>query len=195
MTRRNGSRIAVLFAACTALLLVPSTALAAGGESDWSWQLQWAGVAVNLALILFLAIKWGGPGIKKFLTNRKDAIDKNIADAEELRQQAEARLDEIEKRMQTLDEERQEILDEYTAIGEAEKERIIEQAEKEADRIKEEARIWSETERAKARVAIERQITDLALELAEEKLREKMQPMAQKKLVDDTIEQLNALAG
>lgn len=189
-----GPTCAAAAGACFALLL-PDTAFAAGGDSDWSWQAQWLGAGINMIVIVFLVVRFARPAFQKFLAARKSRIDADIEEAERLRKEANARLDELETKISELDAERQAILDEYREIGESEQERIIDQAERDADRIRKEAEIWASTERARAQNLIEREIAVMAVELAEQSLRDEMKVMTQKKLVDDTIKQLEAKAG
>lgn len=190
----NTHKVALSLAVALSALLLPSTAFAAGGESKWAWYYQWAGAGLNMILIVFLIVKFARPAVQKSLTARKARIDSDIEEAERLRKEAKARLDELEGKISQLDAERDAILSEYREIGEGEQERILAQAERDADRIRKEAEIWSATERARAQNLIEREIAVMAVELAEQSLRDEMKVMTQKKLVDDTIAQLEAQA-
>lgn len=195
-TTRTGRRLrltGLCLVIATCCLLTPNVALAQADEGGWSWQLQWLGALLNVTVIAFVIWRFGAPGMRKFLARRKESIDSDIAEAETLRAQAEARLDELEQRIATLDAERQKVLDEYRAIGESERAHIVAQAQRDAERIRRDAQSWSETELSRTRHLVERQITTRALELAEEKLRGEMQPARQKALVDQAIHSLTAL--
>lgn len=183
----KAARVALLTLAVATSQVLDATPALAADDSGWSWQLQWLGMAVNLLLIGFLVLRFARPGLRRFLEKRKEGIDRDIAEAESLRERAEARLEELETRIASLDAERQRILDEYRALGESEKERIVSQARSDAERIRRDAQTWSETELARARGLVEREITALALTLAEEKLRTELQPQRQRDLVEQAI--------
>jgi len=181
-------------AAFAAVLLVPAQAFASeGGGSSWSWYWQVAGGIVNFSLLAYVIIRFGGPKVALFLDARKDRIEKEMSEAARLREEAQTQLDTIEAKMKVLDEERQRLMDDYRAAGNAEKERIIASAEAQAFRIKEEARLTAETETSRARAQIEREMIELSLQMAESTLREQMKPAKQTELIKKTIDSLSAL--
>ncbi|PJB36496.1 MAG: hypothetical protein CO108_23165 [Deltaproteobacteria bacterium CG_4_9_14_3_um_filter_63_12] len=181
-------------AAFAAVLLVPAQAFASeGGGSSWSWYWQVAGGIVNFSLLAYVIIRFGGPKVALFLDARKDRIEKEMSEAARLREEAQTQLDTIEAKMKVLDEERQRLMDDYRAAGNAEKERIIASAEAQAFRIKEEARLTAETETSRARAQVEREMIELSLQMAESTLREQMKPAKQTELIKKTIDSLSAL--
>ena len=181
-------------AAFAAVVLVPAQAFASeGGGSSWSWYWQVAGGIVNFSLLAYVIIRFGGPKVALFLDARKDRIEKEMSEAARLREEAQTQLDTIEAKMKVLDEERQRLMDDYRAAGNAEKERIIASAEAQAFRIKEEARLTAETETSRARAQIEREMIELSLQMAESTLREQMKPAKQTELIKKTIDSLSAL--
>ena len=181
-------------AAFAAVVLVPAQAFASeGGGSSWSWYWQVAGGIVNFSLLAYVIIRFGGPKVALFLDARKDRIEKEMSEAARLREEAQTQLDTIEAKMKVLDEERQRLMDDYRAAGNAEKERIIASAEAQASRIKEEARLTAETETSRARAQVEREMIELSLQMAESTLREQMKPAKQTELIKKTIDSLSAL--
>jgi len=181
-------------AAFAAVVLVPAQAFASeGGGSSWSWYWQVAGGIVNFSLLAYVIIRFGGPKVALFLDARKDRIEKEMSEAARLREEAQTQLDTIEAKMKVLDEERQRLMDDYRAAGNAEKERIIASAEAQAFRIKEEARLTAETETSRARAQVEREMIELSLQMAESTLREQMKPAKQTELIKKTIDSLSAL--
>jgi len=173
---------------------VPAQAFASeGGGSSWSWYWQVAGGIVNFSLLAYVIIRFGGPKVALFLDARKDRIEKEMSEAARLREEAQTQLDTIEAKMKVLDEERQRLMDDYRAAGNAEKERIIASAEAQAFRIKEEARLTAETETSRARAQVEREMIELSLQMAESTLREQMKPAKQTELIKKTIDSLSAL--
>lgn len=182
--------------AFTAVLMIPSLALAAeGGSGAWyeAWYFLVAGGAVNLGIYIWILVKFGGPKINSYLKNRKETIEEDMTEAARLREEAESRLDEVQAKIDKFDKERETILAEYRRIGESEKERIIAEAEAQATRIRKEAKLSAETEMVRAQQQIEQQVLEKALELAEKALEERVKPANHNALVDDTVKSLSAL--
>lgn len=160
----------------------------AGGHGPnldlWKW--------VNFA-ILAGVLGWGiGKGAPPFFRSRTEEIQRGISDAARMKQEAEARSAKMELRMASLQNE----IDHLRAEARAEMAR-------EGDRIRSEAgaqiaRIQAHGEQeiqALARHAEQRlraYSAQLALELAEQRIRSRMTPEAQSALVDGFIRQAGA---
>ena len=111
-----------------------------------------------------------------------DAVEKRLATAvvkgelslgqasammDTLHEEAEAMLAEIDARVAGFEVKAEQLLAEYTAAGEAARDRIIADAKTEADRIRAEAKRVAENEAARARDALEAEIVDQAIDAAQ----------------------------
>ena len=92
--------------------------------------------AVNfslLVIILFVVVK--KTPIKDFFANRIEEIKNNFEDLNKEKELAEKRYQELEQKLKDFEASRQEIIDQYKAEGETEKDKIIAEAEQRATQI------------------------------------------------------------
>jgi len=127
---------------------------------------EWANFVILAAGLGYLAGKRGGP----FFSARSRQISKDIADAAELRKQAEERAAEVERRLAGIE----------SCIA----------------ALREEAQNEARAAAAKAaRADLKRHSAELAVDLAERLIRERMTPDAQDELVREFIRHLEDPAG
>lgn len=179
---------------CVALAWMPSVAFAAGGSEPA--EIPWvtiAGSAVNLLLLVALVYFLGWKKIQQGLKNRKESLEQEMSEARALREAAKSELEEIRERTASLDEERERILEEYRVLGETEKERIIKEAEAQAERIRTEAKRTIEYEIEHHRKALEREMLEHALKLADEALRKQVDKKKHNAMVNETIAELGSI--
>ena len=169
-------------------LLWTSSAFAAGG-------FDWSGVmfhAINLALLLFVLVKFGGPTVTAALQSRSESVSKDIVEARALYEEAETMLAEIDARVASFEAQAEGLLSEYTAAGEAERDRIIAEATSEAQRIKAEAKRVAENEASRAKEKLEAEIVNEAVKAAESMIRSQLTSDDHHRLVTDYFGQLEA---
>ena len=104
-------------------LLWSTPALAAGG--GWS---QVAFHAINLAILLWLIIKFAGKPINRAIKAKAEQIEKDISEASRLHAEAKAMLDDYEQKLSRLDADAGELLEQYRKDGEEEKAGFAEEA-------------------------------------------------------------------
>ena len=144
-------------------------------------------MVLNFALLLILLVKFGGPVAKRTVTTRHDQIKTALDEAAKLRQEAAAKLSEYETRLKDADSEIKKLVDGMRADAEADKARILENAERQAVQMKREAeqRIAAEIEYARAQLT--REVTAAATAAAEKLVRQNMTAADQQKLVTSFI--------
>jgi F-type H+-transporting ATPase subunit b len=194
MNRKGAlSRAAVFFLTASVALLPAAAALASaeegGGGVDW---MGWVWKVVNFAILIFVLVKFGGPAFRSFLQKRTEAIEKSLEEARQARELAEKALAEVQERLKYKDAEIQEIIDAAKLSGEKEREALIKEGEKMSARIIEQARANMEFELKQAREAVKAEAVGLAMELAENKLKEKMTPAEQKRLIEEALDRLES---
>lgn len=184
--RKNLQRIGILLA----VTLTPSVALAAGDDSALITTTIFH--AINLAILIGILFVFARKPINKFLADRKSKVTADLEEAARLREEASAMLVEYQSQVDGLAKEREALMADYRAMGEAERDRIIAAANQEADRIAREAEnaMGQEIERAKA--ALETEVVELAAQIAEQTLREKLDARNHAKLVDNYLAGLAA---
>lgn len=177
--------------ALAAVLLVAAPASAAEVHG-----FPWVDFAVNLfnfAIFLGILVYFAGPKIQGYFAERRHTLIANLDAARELREQAQAKLDEYGGRLAALDEERRALLAEYHAQGEREKERIIADAKRQVERMKSDAELILQQEVRRAVATIEQQAVDQALEMATTTVRERMDEKKQNVLVDRYVQELKSM--
>lgn len=146
---------------------------------------------VALLGILVWALKKANA--KGALADRSAALEKALGEAEEARAAAEKKFAEYGEKLEKANQEIDEI---YAAIrqeGELEKERIIAEAKVTAEKIREQAAATASQEVFKARVALREEAASLAVQMAEQSLRETMKKDDQDRLVNDYLTKVENL--
>ena len=185
MTNNRSLFVAVL----VGLLLVAPPAFAADYYDGFPWHYWIAGI-INLAIFLFIIIKFGGSHIQNFFATRRDTFLANMNAAQTAREEAEARLAELNAKLDNLERERQSLLDEYHAHGEREKQRIVETAKRQVEKMRADAQATIDQEVKKAVAMLEEQAVDLAVEMARKKAVESLDEDRQKKLFERYVSDL-----
>ena len=178
------------------ILLSATLALAGGGgggeehaapHANWT-EIMWA--AINFVMISALLVYFVRKPFMAYLRGWRGGIEREMKEAQELRDKALAKLKEVEKSMAQLDAEQEAIIKEFKDIGEREKERIIAEAEVEAKRITKEAEAAIKQEVARATKQLERQIVEQAVGLALQATQQQMNRSLQEKLVQSYFEEI-----
>jgi F-type H+-transporting ATPase subunit b len=177
--------------ALLAVALVPGSALAESGHGEGHgspWTLIWQGV--NVVILVGVLLHFGGPSIKAFFAGRRQDIATQIDRAAALLAEAEARVAEWNGRMARLDSEIAEIGRTTRERAEIERQRIVADATRSAERIRRDAGIAIEQETARARDQLRADATRLAVELAADLLRQHVTDADRNRLVDEFIQQI-----
>jgi F-type H+-transporting ATPase subunit b len=165
------------------LLLVPGAALASGasggGEEGGAELSHFAWEVFNLALLgvaLFFAAR---RPVSAYLAERRSGVEERLQGAEKLLREAEAA--DIKRKAH--------------AAAEAQGRRIVAEAESIAARIGAEATAAIQRETQRARTRLRDEAADLAVELAEERLRREVDDADRERLVDEFVTRLESGAG
>lgn len=166
-----------------------------------TWQeylFKWINFGLLVALLWWLLVDspkfvtdiFGFPGLRTYLKNRREAIvearqlaEERRHEAERLLQESAARLDEIEASVAAL-------LDEAREDAERERQRAESEGQRQAERIKEMALRELRAETLAARRELRAFVADLAIDGAEEILRERISPEVQDELVRQHLARL-----
>jgi F-type H+-transporting ATPase subunit b len=141
----------------------------------------------NFAVLVFLLVKFGGPAVSKALAARHQQIKADLASAAELRAAAQARFEQQEKRLASLEQEIAAITASIKQEAEAEKARLIATAEERARRIREESEFIIEQQVKQAEEDLRREVAIQAVALAEQIVRAQLGAGDQQRLVDTFV--------
>jgi len=178
----------------TCLAILGSAALASaseggGGHAGGGAQLKdfiWRVIdfAVLAGIIIWALVK---QNVKGGLKARQDAIETTLREAAEARDAAERKLKEYTAKLESANREIDELSATIKTDAEAEKVRIIAEANAMADKIREQAQQTAVQEVQKARTLLRQEAARLAVELAEKKIRENITKSDQDRLVGDYL--------
>ena len=181
--------------ALIAVTLLATDAFAAGAPGEGFPWLHWAVSMFNFIVFLGIIAYFGGPKIQGYFAGRRDDLLKDREESKRLREAAEAKFEEYSKRLDKLEDERKELMDEYHKQGEAEKDRLIAEAKKQVEKMRSDAELMIKQETRRAVAAIEQQAVDLAIQLATEQVEGKVDAGTQGKMVDAYVADLNKMDG
>jgi F-type H+-transporting ATPase subunit b len=171
----------------TAALLVSTPAYAAGGEPGWTMVILHA---INLVILLWVIYHFAGKPIAKALVSRAESVGKEIDEASRLHAEAKDLLATYETKLAGLESATAEILEGFKAQGEAEKQRLVEEAKTDAERIRRDAERTAQSEYARARERLEAEVVDLAIAAAEKAIRDKLTPADHRRLTGEYLSRL-----
>ncbi len=168
-----------------AMLFVPAVAFAAGDQPmstmDWVWKV------VNFLVLVVLLVKFVGKPLKEYLAQRKDLIEKSIREAQEAKEMAAKALKEVEERLSLKDKEIADIIASAQSSGERERDRLIGEGHRMAERIAEQAKTNIDFEVKRAKEVIQAEAVEAALQLAEEKIKSRLTKEEQDRLLRESI--------
>jgi len=167
-----------------------TTAFAAGdGEAGGSWgDFFWR--LINF-IILVGALTWLlSKKAKAFLASRRDEIRTTLTETEAAREAAEKRHHEITAKLDRARGEIAQIIAMIEAQGQAERERLIEDASKAVEKIKEDTRVRMDQEFARASRQLRIEAVRLSTEVAAELLKRHIRPADHEAIVEDYIEKV-----
>lgn len=148
---------------------------------DYMWKI------INFAILIIILFKFLRKPLQNFLQKRTELIEKTLNEAKEAKEAATKALKEVEERLKVKDTEIEAILSASKKSGEHERESIIEESQKLKEKILEQAKTNIEYELKHAKEAIKAEAVELAMGLAEKKLKEKITKEEQEKLLEDSL--------
>ena len=154
-----------------------------GGMEIW----KWANFAILAGGLGYLIGKNAGP----FFAGRTQQIRREMIEAGEMRKQAEARAMEVERRLASLENEIAAMRTEAKGEAEAETERLSRHTAAEIAKVQLHAEQDIAAAGKAARMELKRYSAELAVQLAEQKIRVRMNPDIQDSLVMGFVKDLD----
>jgi F-type H+-transporting ATPase subunit b len=189
------SKIFTIFFAALALISLTGLAYASSGAeagptfwgiptTKW-WDLLWR--TLNFAVLLIVLIKVLSKPIANGLRTRQQSIREEFTDLEERKVEADKAYQTYEEKLASIDQEVSDIIQAAIAQGEAEKARIIDEANRAAEDIKRQAEMAIQHELAEAKLQLREDVANQAVVMAEELIRKNLQEADQVKLIEDYL--------
>lgn len=178
-------------------LVTPALALAeeahnACEPNEFCFQIQGYYILDFIAFVAIIVYAARKP-LAAFLDKRYADVSKEIAAAHELRDAAQQKYNAYKARMDNLAVEMDKILTDARAGTEVEVQRILAEAKAQVERVTAEERIRLDQESKRIRDELQRDAAALALKLAEQMVRERLDAASQAKLVDRALTEIEEL--
>lgn len=170
-------------------VIAASIVFAAGageGEHPPLWK-EYMWKIINFVVLVVILFKFARKPLVDFFKKRTETIEKTLHEAKEAKEAALKALREVEGRLKAKDAEIEAILATAKKSGEHERDKLIEESSRLKEKILEQAKTNIEFELKHAKEAIKAEAVELAMELAEKKLREKLTKEEQEKLLDESL--------
>lgn len=148
---------------------------------------------LNFGIVVAILAYFLTKPIKKAFSGRREEIEKNLAEAQSIKDAAEAKFAEYDRKLAQATEEISEISAAIRREGELEKLKIIENAKAMAIKIEQDAEKAAEIEVAKARTELQREAVQLAVGVAEELLKKNFTKDDDTRLIDEYMQKVGEL--
>lgn len=172
------------------LLMVPDVYAAAGGEGGPTNWLDFAMKVVNMIILVGFLYWLLAKKIKEFFVGRQEGIKTALEQAKVAKEEAEQKYKEYTEKLEKATEEIAGISDMIKAQGLAEKERIIEDARKAAEKMKEDTQARAEQELKQAGNLLRAEAVKLSVEMAEELLKRNITGADHDAMVKDYLDKV-----
>lgn len=198
-SKTNWSKIFHIFLILFILLAISAISFASeagghgapAGPTFWGiattkwWDLLWR--TLNFAVLIIVLIKVLSKPLANGLRARQQSIKEQFTDLEERKAEADKAYQTYEEKLSAIDLEISDIIQAAVTQGEAEKERIIEEAKRAAQDIKRQAEMAIQHELAQAKLQLREEVANQAVMMAEELIRKNLQETDQVKLIEDYL--------
>jgi F-type H+-transporting ATPase subunit b len=176
-----------LFNLAIASFVFASSGGGEGAEHAAPWWKDYIWKIINFLLLFILLFKFAKKPMQNFFQKRTELIEKTLNEAKEAKAASLKALQEVETRLKAKDTEIEAILAASRKSGEQERDSIIVESDRLKAKIMEQAKTNIEYELKQAKEAIKAEAVELAMELAEKKLKEKLTKEEQEKLLEDSL--------
>lgn len=167
-----------------------SSAAAEGAHSPSILQAYFWPVVNFLVLVAVMVFMFKKMDVKGYFRKRTELIEQTLREAREAKELAQKALAEVEERLKVKDAEIADIVASARQSGEKEKAVLVEEGDRLKAKILEQAKTNIDFELKQAREAIKQEAVAIAMELAEEKIREKLTKEDQVKLLEESISKI-----
>jgi F-type H+-transporting ATPase subunit b len=166
------------------LALLAAVPAQAADDSDLS---NFVYTAINLVMLIAVLVYVARKPIQSFFEERRLQIREELDNAAKLRDEAESRFTDWQRRLVSLDGELDQLRSRARERAETERDRILAAAAAAAERIRGDARAAIEQETRRAQALLRDEASSLAIELAEGVLEREVTDADRARLVDEFI--------
>ncbi len=151
--------------------------------------------AVYFSLINFILLVVGlyfilKKPVKDFFKERNFLVKKGFEDAKQLKETADLQIEEYSSKIRNVETEVSKIIDEIRNEGELERNKIVSDAQKMAERLKMDSQKLIEQEFRKAKEKLKQEVIQLSVQLASEKIKQDMSETQQSSIVQSYLNKM-----
>jgi F-type H+-transporting ATPase subunit b len=187
MKKNQKTTLLQILAFCALTFIFSAVALASGGEEGGPLWKSYMWKIINFLILVVILVKFAKKPLQNFLQQRTEMIAKTLQEAKEAKEAAQKALQEVEGRLKSKDAEIEAIIAAAKRSGEQEREQIIADSARLKEQILEQAKTNIDFEVKHAKEVIKAEAVELAMELAEKKLKDKLTKDDQEKLLQDSL--------
>lgn len=162
----------------------------AGHHNAWHDIDTWK--VVNFVLLVIGCFFVARKPVAQFFSSRTKGIEEELTSLEQKKADAEKKLAEYETRFRNLEQESEKIVEDYIKQGEDAKQRILEEAEAQAEKLEDMAKRNIEQEFKSAQAALKQDVVDRAMEQAQALIKKSITTQDQNRLVDEYLKKVEA---
>lgn len=181
--------VKLMIVLCFSLCAMPALASEAAGGHEFDKGVFFAQV-LNVGIFTWILYFFLRDPIRNFFVSRRAHIRESLELAERSREEARVRLEEIEKKMASLEGELAGIEEQARQDAEREKQRIHEAAQSEAERTLAQAKAEVENMQRQAMLELRRYAADLAINGAIARIESDLTDKQRKAVFDEFVEHL-----
>ncbi|MCS7199223.1 MAG: ATP synthase F0 subunit B [Caldimicrobium sp.] len=145
---------------------------------------------VNFLALIIILYKLLKKPIVNFFVSRQEKLKKEYEELLAKKRVAEAKYVELQEKVKNLKEEAEAIYRSYVEQGLKERDKILEEARLQVERIKEQTQLFIAQEMEKAKQSLRLELAEEAVKLAEEILRQRITPEDQRILFQEFVENI-----
>ncbi len=148
---------------------------------------------LNFSLVVAILVYFLRKPLKNALGGRTEEIAKALAESKKVKEEAEAKFAEYDRKLAQATDEIAEISAAIRREGELEKQKIIASAKEMAVKIELDAGKAADLEVAKARIELQREAVELAVGIAEDMLKKNFTKDDDARLIDEYMQKVGEL--
>ncbi len=149
---------------------------------------EWANFAILAAVLAYFGVKLGKP----YFAGQTKQINTGLAEARRRREEAEKRSEQVQRKLNNLGSDIENFRAAVLTEQAGQADRMRKQAELDLQRLQATAEQQIDSVGKQARLDLRRHASKLALELAEQRVRERMNPALQDELAGQFVADLRA---
>jgi F-type H+-transporting ATPase subunit b len=165
-----------------------------GGHEEITFMGDWLPRLVNFAIIAFVVVYFARKPVRDFFSNRSAEIAKAIQESREARERAVAALTDLERKIKEMEAETGRMVADAQARGEKDKKELVEEGRKVAQEVQAQVKQGIDSELHKAKAALAAEASLLALDLAEGRIKQKINNQDHERIVKEYITKVGGQA-